>query len=682
MKQCRVNCRWLVVALFLFIPFWASLLSPAVGAPASEEEEARKQQCRRNLQTLGQALRMYLIYNEKKLPARISELYTNGFVLDLDVFSCRSTGARITDEKKIDELTDFVLATKITEERPLLLIKEKSADASGRVLALYSDRSVREIEASGTQLAKTEPAETEQAKTGQVETEQAKTGTDEETSESPPAEKEPNNKRETASAVEIGKTLKANIQPKGDADWYRLEVDHQGALNVKFGKVPSDLNMYFRVVRIVDSKEEQIQGWAGTPKAGAVTERAVDLPAKGAYYLEVRDGGNNAQSSEPYEMSLAFTATADASEPNNKMETASAVEIGKTVKANILPKGDADWYRVDVEHQGELNVKFGKVPSNLDMYFRVVRFVDSKEDQIQGWVGPPRAGAPNERAVDLPAKGAYYLEVRDGGNNARSPEPYELSLAFTPTADDGEPNNKMETASPIAVGKVMKANILPKGDADWYWLPVGHQGALQVKFSNPPPNLDMYFRVVRFVDSKEDQIQGWVGPPRAGAPNERVVDLPARGSYYLEVRDGGNNARSSAPYELTLAFTATADDGEPNNSRETASPIAVGKPVQANILPRNDADWYRLEVERQGELQVKFGEVPSNLNMYFRVVRFVDSKEDQIHSWVGPPRQGAVTEKVIKLPTAGTYYLEVRDGGNNASSGQPYTLSVSRGTNQ
>lgn len=74
-------------------------------------------------------------------------------------------------------------------------------------------------------------------------------------------------------------------------------------------------------------------------------------------------------------------------------------------------------------------MKVENVPGTLDVTFRVV---DTAGKQIQYWVRPAQSGVA-EKVVDLPEAGAYYIEVRDGGDNARSSEPYTLTASFSPS---------------------------------------------------------------------------------------------------------------------------------------------------------------------------------------------------------------------------------------------------------
>ena len=124
------------------------LLLACVAVRGNDDIKPDEQQCRAHLQALGQALKLYLIYNDGRLPAHISELYQQGFLPDLEVFSCPASGTRITDTGQIDKQTDYILTTMVTDEKPLPLLKERAGFHDGQALTFYSDMSIRRTAAA------------------------------------------------------------------------------------------------------------------------------------------------------------------------------------------------------------------------------------------------------------------------------------------------------------------------------------------------------------------------------------------------------------------------------------------------------------------------------------------------------------------------------------------------------
>jgi hypothetical protein len=159
-------------------------------------------------------------------------------------------------------------------------------------------------------------------------------------------------------------------------------------------------------------------------------------------------------------------------------------------------------------------------------------------------------GGVAEGYADLPSAGTYFIEVVDGNNDARSPEPATLGTTFTPVADTQEPNNTFGTAAPFAIGESIHANILPRGDTDWYLLEAPAAGTFVVTVDEVDEELDI---VVRLWD-REANAGNWVAPPRKGGVTEAAFPVPAAGTYRLEAADSNHDARSRNPHRLTIGF--------------------------------------------------------------------------------------------------------------------------------
>ncbi len=479
-------------------------------------------------------------------------------------------------------------------------------------------------------------------------------------SSSPPGE--PNDTFGTAAPITVNTSFGGAILPRGDADWYSFTVDHQGELATKITGVAPNLDMVYRVW---NANRDVISDWFAPLNKGGDTSGIVDLPEAGRYYLEVHDGSDDEEAEQAYTVTTAFTPTPDQAEPNDNIGSATVLSFDQPVQASILPRGDADWYAVAVDQHGELKVAITPMPANLDVVFRVW---NANRDVITDWFAPLKEGGTAEGVIDLPAPDRYYLEVRDGADDARSVEPYTIQASFTPSADLYEPNGSFGAAAPMEVGAAISATILPVGDADWFAFTVPHHGELTLKVNNVAPDLAVF---VRLWNANRDVISDWFRPLNEGGDTEGIFDLPAPGRYYLEV-GGDSGQRSIQPFNLRLDFIAAVDNFEPNNDFGHASPLAVDRSAQANLLPAGDADWFAFDVPKAGELNLRVTNVAPELAVFFRVW---NANRDVITDWFRPLNQGGNTEGVFDIVTPGRYFLEVgADSGQRSI--QPYSLQL------
>lgn len=352
-------------------------------------------------------------------------------------------------------------------------------------------------------------------------------------------------------------------------------------------------------------------------------------------------------------------------EDNNSLGKANRVAPSGSVKGTIDPKGDDDWFIFETDLPGTLNLSVTNVPAELDIAARVF---NADRSAVGNYINPLRAGAETEGVVHLTSAGRHYVTLLDGKSDAASSDPYTLNLEFLP-ADAFEPNNSFGRARSVAMDTDVFASILPQGDQDWFMFDVPRRGALHVRITEPPENLEVQYRVY---SAEGSALVNWAPPLRAGADNIGVVDLPREGRYYLQISDVGDNAYSAAKYKLQLSFDS-GDKGEPNETIGTATKIDPNAQLLASILPRGDEDWYYFDIDHPGAIEVAITQSPINQDLHFRVF----TAERSAHmNWVAPLRAGADNVETVDLPSAGRWYLVVTDGKGDERSAQQYSLQL------
>lgn len=269
-------------------------------------------------------------------------------------------------------------------------------------------------------------------------------------------------------------------------------------------------------------------------------------------------------------------------------------------------------------------------------------------------------------------------EVTDGVYfDARSQQDLEAALSqgvgvgnAAPVDAEVEPNNSFGKATTINAGSAVAGLIATPGDVDWYLFEVKNQGELQLSISNVAPELTID---VRLWNANKDTLSDWIRPLAKGGDTTGVVDLPAAGRYYLEIAEDSGAATSTQPYTVQTVFSATAEIDEPNGAFGSASLLALATPLQANILPQGDADWYQIAVAQHGELQLTISHVAAELAIALRVW---NANKETVTDWFRPLANGADTNSVVDLPAPGLYYLEVVENSGVARSIQPYTIQA------
>ena len=467
-----------------------------------------------------------------------------------------------------------------------------------------------------------------------------------------------------AQPLPLAAAVEAQILPRGDADWYVVDVPAAGELRVDLEAAPPELDFY---ARVWNADHQVVADWQGAPGPGGGLAGRFPLPRAGKYWIEAVDGSSDAESAQPFKLAVDFAIAPDPFEPNDSPGAAVPLPSTATVTPVIYPRGEADWYKVWAPAPGLLTVTATGVPPVLDIAMRVW---DSSGRVVRDWVVPPRLGGDTLLEAELAEPGVYLIETTDSGYDAAAVEPFELKVAFAPVPDELEPDNSFGQAALTPSETLRKVAIFPRGDADWLALDVAHPGELKIAATGLPANLDVYIRVWT---ADKAVLRDWFGPARAGGDVEGFADLPTPGRYFIEMTDGSNDQASPDLFELALAFTPEPDQYEPNNTSGEASALTPGGTILFNILPRGDNDWFRVDAPAAGELAVVIDESPENLDLYFRVW---DQDRNVIRDWVAPYRKGGVAEGFADLPKAGVYFIEVTDGSNDERSVQHATLST------
>ncbi|MDH3264651.1 MAG: caspase family protein, partial [Paracoccaceae bacterium] len=409
-----------------------------------------------------------------------------------------------------------------------------------------------------------------------------------------------------ALALPLAAAVETRLAERGRSAWYEIEVPTAGEIRLLVPETPEEIDVF---ARVYDADRAVVADWQGAPKPGGALDGVFPVPGPGRYWLELTDGNRDAASPAPFVANVDFAPADDPLEPNPSIGRAWPVPSTVRLNPTVFPRGDRDWLEFWIDRPGLFTAEATQVPEALDIAIRVWNY-DGRV--VRDWVVPARQGGDTFLEAGLKEPGRYFLEIADGNNNAASVVPYALALDFAPVDDAMEPNDSFGAASIQAATGEHRIAIFPRGDADWVALDVDHPGQLQLQATEVPEDLDVYMRVWT---ADKSVLRDWFGPPRPGGDVDDFADLPRPGRYFVEIADGNSNADSAASFPLGLAFTAQPDQFEPNNGAADAKPLTPGGEILFNILPRGDADWFRIEAPSSGELSAVIDPSPPNLDL-------------------------------------------------------------------
>ncbi len=322
------------------------------------------------------------------------------------------------------------------------------------------------------------------------------------------------------------------------------------------------------------------------------------------------------------------------------------------------------------------------------------------EAQAQLFIGRGQEGeAFDQRNVAVRATDSVvYVLVRSawtgsgkGAHRGSNPDvPYTLTVSREAAGANAEfePNDDLAHATPLPLNGYREGFLSPKGDVDYYVLRVPQPSLARFELTGLD-RVDLILSVVAPGDKPGTEKVLLKSNDGAVKEPERLNSVACVSECYVKVEGAPRKVNgkwvrdfenAEQPYRLTVTTTPDtgAEEREPNDSPETATPLAPGKPVRGTIYPKRDVDFYRLDL---GDRQVKTplrATVTGILKV--DVALFLYRQEDDgtlTLVQTADRAKGDAPEVIRYAAEPGTYFFKVQDSKNRESNFQDsYQLTV------
>jgi hypothetical protein len=296
-----------------------------------------------------------------------------------------------------------------------------------------------------------------------------------------------------------------------------------------------------RVTQIV-SVINQAQAAQSTGQTEVVKQK---LEVADRLISEVRGSGavfeQNVAQLSPTSPDAAPLSTAE-SEPNNDAFHANRIALGATVKGEIAPADDQDWFvlRADTTVRDWMDIKITNRSTTLQP---CLSLYDSNKTHVGDQCGGNASANVEMAQVVEPGKDYYVLVSSYAG---RTTGAYTLSVTARKAYDAYEPNNDIFLANSIAVGKTIDANIMEGSEQDWYIVKSYQGKQLAVRLENRSTTLQP---CLALYDSNRTHLADQcAGNASANVDMARVVE-PGKDYYVLVSSYAG---RTAGNYRLTV----------------------------------------------------------------------------------------------------------------------------------
>jgi len=285
------------------------------------------------------------------------------------------------------------------------------------------------------------------------------------------------------------------------------------------------------------------------------------------------------------------------SESNNRREEANEILLGETLEGLFQTKDDHDWYKLIISQAGKniIRVDLSGVPNvnaALDIYSETGTWLKHAD--------LTREGQPEAIINFGVEEGIYYIVAR--GYQMNETDKYTLNTKLIGPRQEGqefEPNDKQEMANEIHLGERMEGFYHPVNDHDWYKLAVEQPGknVIRIELSGIA-GVNSFFTICDDSGKILKRAES-VGPGEAEACINFGV---TEGNYYIDVSSVQTDERIT--YTLTAQLLGPWKEGqefEVNDRKEQANPIRLGESIKGFFHPRDDQDWYALDVDQPGK---------------------------------------------------------------------------------
>ncbi len=392
-------------------------------------------------------------------------------------------------------------------------------------------------------------------------------------------EAEPNNEWKMANRVDLFQGVNGRLQVDRDVDIYRFELTQEQADQRLKLTLQTEAEGRYGIC-LLDNLDRKIQ--CREPE-GRWAQGGLRLEA-GQYGVKLERG----QTGMAYHLGLQSDGKPDAgveAEPNDEINWATTVLLGKRVRGSFDVANDTDFYRVDVDSSPQM----WRFQVNGDK-LRELTYYDGRGRRLQR----TNSGAKRLTLDRLYlAPGTHYISIR--GSDKADYVLLSRAQGLPDPNQESEPNDSAQGMLPLHMGKTRTGGFHDPGDKDMYYFQLANHDHIRLNLKAPQDadvkmrvNLDWEGKKLKELElssRQEDKLEG-VYPP---------------GSYVLTL---STNQATDDHYIVDLQRLARytcSIDCEPNDNPAFSSPLPADGHIRGRSDPalRGDTDWYTLPVRDQ-----------------------------------------------------------------------------------
>ena len=441
--------------------------------------------------------------------------------------------------------------------------------------------------------------------------------------------------------VTLGKSMQHTFRNRDELLWLKVRVKQKGYLlydsQVDRARVGG--------VELFNDKGACVSPdrWTTTYRGGQSWAAAAEA---GTYWLRLK-------CDRPDTKPVTFTFTAeplDPGEPDDTLQTARTISLGKAIPLRICPARDVDHLRFEVKQAGTIVVR--PLKGGKPWTPRLI-LVDPFGKVAAGTKGAGYTRDTDDREwwAARVWPGTYTLSV-SGYRASLEMTELTVELLSAEKTDLFEPNDRPECARAVPLGWNIPLRLLPAKEEDWFRLTMPDDGVLTLRHLTgklPSPNFLLREATSdKPIDVGSFRIQGkerwWATRVGKGDYLVRVTGWPSLGEQIVR-----------------FDFETEADLYEPNDDAGHAA--ATLGAVHIRTFPPSDRDWFLVKADTPGILTVTVPPGDVKTSYQGAILSPGDEKPRKVRFDYAEPRPGRKTRDWVASVNVqpGTHKIQLWD---------------------
>jgi len=449
---------------------------------------------------------------------------------------------------------------------------------------------------------------------------------------------EPNDTFDTATPTLLDEIMRGIMNRRGDVDFFMFTLEEKGEVVIDFNSYSQRFNI------TLICKDESILWQAERIED---YETPVLFLDEGIYYLRV---SNNGEANVNYSFSALFTPNENiVLWQNNSTDTAVTLVFEEEYRGMLLTPQSTNYFRFILPESSVVHFDFiQNATSSLNVHY----IIGITNGDLQEFYSLPiQSRQPTSRSNDVFLDaGTYYLRISPG--IAWDSGVYAITVFFEADSNiELEPNDTIETATPVKVNTNIRGLMNNRGDVDFFVITIEEKGEFSIKFDGYSQNCNL----VLFSENEETELWRTEG---ITTYESRVLFLD-EGDYYLRI---SNNGDINVAYSFVAQFLPNGNISlRSNDSIENAMPILYETEYRGMLPTGQSSNYFMFTVTEPGVINFDFTQGFSNNPNLSYELSIINGDLTQFYSLPIQGRQLDYSSGDIFL-NIGTYYLRILPG--------------------